>query len=141
MTLICKLPAGAVGCAGAPAMPAHKKMRIRGSAFPNRGIGTQLLFYALLSSSLSPAATPKSWLLCLRVRRGFDHDGLSFAQLRFGVLQLRFHPLPGAGALVEFAEDHFAGSGLENRGHGDVDVLADELARVIHHDHGPIVEI
>src|SRR5439155_15519335 len=44
-------------------------------------------------------------------------------------------------ALVEFAEDHLAGGGLQHRGHGNLDSLADGLARVIHHHHGAVVEI
>src|SRR5438552_1096354 len=43
--------------------------------------------------------------------------------------------------LVEFAEDHLAGGGLQHRSHGNLDGLADGLARVIHHHHGAIVEI
>src|SRR5882672_451262 len=45
------------------------------------------------------------------------------------------------GAFIPFPEDHLPGGRLQYRGYGNVHGLADHFARVIHHDHGAIVEI
>src|SRR5579884_323712 len=47
----------------------------------------------------------------------------------------------GVNAIVEAAEDHFTGGGLEDAGDGDVDGAGDHLARVIHYYHGAVVQI
>jgi hypothetical protein len=49
---------------------------------------------------------------------------------------LRGHP-----RIEETAEDHLSRSGLQHARHHDVDGLADHLARVIHDDHGAVVEV
>src|SRR6476660_7723563 len=45
------------------------------------------------------------------------------------------------GFFPETAEDHLAGGGLQHAGHGDVGVLADQPARIIHYHHRAVVEI
>ena len=45
------------------------------------------------------------------------------------------------GVLPETTEDHLAGGGLQHARHGDVGVLADHAARVVHDDHRPVVEV
>src|ERR1035438_2395218 len=45
------------------------------------------------------------------------------------------------GALIPLAENHLACSGLQHRGYGDVDRLANHLARIIDDHHGSVVEI
>ena len=59
------------------------------------------------------------------------------------MLQLRSHPIAAAGvsAIVELAEDHFAGGGLQNGSHGNIDVLADHLAGIVDYHHGAVVQI
>src|SRR3954453_15142515 len=76
------------------------------------------------------------------------HDGLRLALFRYrnrrlGLLQLRGDTIAAAGvaAIVELAEDHLAGGGLQHRSHRDIDVLADHLAGVVHDDHGPVVKV
>src|SRR5665213_2671131 len=44
-------------------------------------------------------------------------------------------------AIVEAAEDHLAGGGLQHAGHGDIDGFRDHLTRVIHYHHGAVVQI
>ena len=83
--------------------------------------------------------------LCRPLDHG--HDGLRLALVGdrrgLGLLQLRRNAIAAAGvaAIVELAEDHLAGGGLQHRRHRDVDVLADHLARVVDDHHGAVVEI
>src|SRR5215204_4227698 len=49
--------------------------------------------------------------------------------------------LRGGGRLDESSEDHLPGRGLQHARHDHVDGLADHLARIIHDDHRPVVEI
>src|SRR6185503_14334652 len=44
-------------------------------------------------------------------------------------------------AIVKAPEDHFAGGGLQHAGNGDVDGLRDQPARVVHDNHGAVIEI
>src|SRR3984893_4141328 len=44
-------------------------------------------------------------------------------------------------ALIPLAKDHLARGGLQDRGHRDVDGLANHLARVIDDHHGAVIEI
>src|SRR5215467_2849494 len=50
-------------------------------------------------------------------------------------------PIGAVLPLVELAEDHLAGGGLEHAGHRDVDGLGDHLLGVIDHHHGAVIEI
>ncbi len=43
--------------------------------------------------------------------------------------------------LVELAEDHLPGGGLQHAGHGDVDGLRDHPLGVVHHHHGAVVQV
>src|SRR5882724_5833704 len=62
---------------------------------------------------------------------------------RLRLLQLGRDAIAAAGvaAIVELAENHLAGGGLEHRSHRYVHVLADHLAGVVDNDHCAIVEI
>src|SRR4051812_28830228 len=89
----------------------------------------------------------KKYTESLRWPLDHRHDGLRFALVGdrsgFSLLQIGGHPVAAAGiaAIIELAEDHLAGGGLQDRSHRDVDVLADHLASVVHDDHGPVVKI
>ena len=43
--------------------------------------------------------------------------------------------------MAQAAEDHASGAGLEGAGYGDAYALADVIARLVHDDHGAVVEI
>src|ERR1700693_2985578 len=47
----------------------------------------------------------------------------------------------GVNAVVKPAEDHFAGGGLKNAGHGNVDGAGYHLLGVVHHHHSAVVQI
>src|SRR5579859_3218561 len=47
----------------------------------------------------------------------------------------------GMRAIVELTEDHLAGGGLQNAGHGNVDGLRDHLLGVIDHHHRSVVKV
>src|SRR6185312_1426010 len=49
--------------------------------------------------------------------------------------------ISAAGALIPLSKNHFSGRGLQHRGDRDVDSLAHHLSGVVHHHHGPVVEI
>ena len=44
-------------------------------------------------------------------------------------------------ALVELAENHLPGGGLQHASHGDVDGLRNHLLGVVHHHHGAVVQV
>src|SRR5579859_178121 len=97
---------------------------------------------------LSYAAVAMGWLrlrmppnlfrLGLGSRLGNDRLGL--AQIMFA-FHSRLDALNRARPLVELAENHLPGRGLEHRGDSDIHILADELARIVHHDHGSVIQV
>src|SRR5258708_17082089 len=74
------------------------------------------------------------------MRSGLHDNRLRFAQFGFA-LDLGLHAFDRTAPLVKLAKDHFSGSGLQDGCHRDVHVLADQLARIVHHHHGAVVEI
>src|SRR5690242_4899139 len=77
------------------------------------------------------------------LQRPIDHHRLSFAWLSSsrsggGIGRLALGP---GTTLVELAENHFAGGGLQNRGDGNVDRFADHLSGIVDHHHGSVVQI
>src|SRR5581483_7078074 len=53
----------------------------------------------------------------------------------------RFRPRHHGTAVVEFTKDHLARRSLQYRGHRNIHGLADHLARIVHHDHGAVIQI
>src|SRR5579871_3899780 len=47
----------------------------------------------------------------------------------------------GVHAIVKAAENHLSRGGLQNASHSDVDGFRNHLARIIHDDHGAVVQI
>src|SRR3982751_4912846 len=79
----------------------------------------------------------------------------TFMRLRFGVVDARpsgrrtyftqrpARPLSIAGRFAVFGqspEDHLAGGRLQDAGHGDVGILANQAPRVINDHHGSVIE-
>src|SRR5262252_7916162 len=76
----------------------------------------------------------------LRFYRGFlrRHRG---GGLFFGLARGLIMTVEAVLALVELAEDHLAGGGLEHAGDRDIDRLGDHLLGVIDYHHGAVIEI